>query len=108
MTFEIFISRRYFKSKPSQTIVALINLLSIIGVAIGVTALIVVIAVMGGFETDLKSRILGIEPHLVIEHQSASIYDYQKPDLEHREYRLHRYPPTVELDSFRFPFGRIR
>lgn len=78
MTFEIFISRRYFKSKPNQTIIALINLLSIIGVAIGVTALIVVIAVMGGFETDLKSRILGIEPHLVIEHQSASINDYQK------------------------------
>jgi lipoprotein-releasing system permease protein len=78
MTFEIFISRRYFKSKPNQTIIALINLLSIIGVAIGVTALIVVIAVMGGFESDLKSRILGIEPHLIIEHQSAPINDYQK------------------------------
>jgi lipoprotein-releasing system permease protein len=77
MTFEFFISCRYFKSKPNQTIIALINLLSIIGVAIGVTALIVVIAVMGGFETDLKSRILGIEPHLVIEQPSAPMDDYQ-------------------------------
>jgi lipoprotein-releasing system permease protein len=77
MTFEIFISRRYFKSKPNQTIIALINLLSIIGVAIGVTALIVVIAVMAGFETDLKSRILGIEPHLVIEQPSAPMAQYQ-------------------------------
>ncbi len=77
MTFEIFISRRYFKSKPNQTIIALINLLSIIGVAIGVTALIVVIAVMGGFEKDLKARILGIEPHLVISHQSTPMDNYQ-------------------------------
>lgn len=78
MTFEFFISRRYFKSKPNQTIIALITILSIIGVAIGVTALIVVIAVMGGFESDLKSRILGIEPHLVIDKHAAPMKDYQR------------------------------
>jgi lipoprotein-releasing system permease protein len=78
MTFELFISRRYFKSKPNQAIIALITLLSIIGVAIGVTALIVVIAVMGGFESDLKSRILGIEPHLFIDKHDTPMVDYQK------------------------------
>lgn len=78
MTFEFFISRRYFRSKPNQAIIALITLLSIIGVAIGVTALIVVIAVMSGFETDLKSRILGIEPHLVIDKNATPMKDYQK------------------------------
>ena len=67
MSFELFISRRYFKSKPKQTIIALITLLSIAGVTIGVTALIVVIAVMEGFENDLKTRIMGIEPHLLIQ-----------------------------------------
>ena len=77
MSFEFFISRRYFKSKPNQTIIALITLLSIIGVAIGVTALIVVIAVMGGFESDLKARILGIEPHLVIDQNETPIKDYK-------------------------------
>lgn len=76
MTVEVFISRRYFKSKPKQAIIALITLLSIIGVAIGVTALIVVIAVMGGFEADLKTRIMGIEPHLVIERPQKLIDDY--------------------------------
>ncbi len=78
MSFELFISRRYFKSKPNQAIIALITLLSIIGVAIGVTALIVVIAVMGGFESDLKARILGIEPHLVIDQGDTPITDFQK------------------------------
>ncbi|NNK02378.1 MAG: lipoprotein-releasing system transmembrane subunit LolC, partial [Desulfatitalea sp.] len=58
MRFDFFISRRYFKPKPGRTILSLITLLSIAGVAIGVTALIVVIAVMAGFEADLKSRIM--------------------------------------------------
>lgn len=76
MSFELFISRRYFKSKPNQAIIALITLLSIIGVAIGVTALIVVIAVMSGFESDLKARILGIEPHLVIDRNDNPVQNY--------------------------------
>jgi lipoprotein-releasing system permease protein len=77
MTFELFISRRYFKSKPKQTIIALITLLSIIGVAIGVTSLIVVIGVMAGFETDLKTRIMTIEPHLIIQRKNqTTIEDY--------------------------------
>lgn len=76
MTFELFISRRYFKSKPGQTIIALITLLSIIGICIGVTALIVVIAVMAGFESDLKTRIMGIEPHVVIDRPQSPITDY--------------------------------
>ncbi|MFZ1983970.1 MAG: lipoprotein-releasing ABC transporter permease subunit [Desulfatitalea sp.] len=78
MQFELFISRRYFKSKPRRTILSLITLLSIAGVAIGVTALIVVIGVMSGFESDLKSRILGIEPHLVIDRHDQPFQDYQK------------------------------
>lgn len=78
MRFEFFISRRYFKSKPKRTILSLITLLSIAGVTIGVTALIVVIAVMSGFELDLKSRILGIEPHLVIDREEQPIQGYEK------------------------------
>ncbi len=76
MSFEFFISRRYFGSKPKQAIITLITLFSIIGVAIGVTALIVVIAVMGGFESDLKTRIMSIEPHLVIKTSGKPLADY--------------------------------
>lgn len=77
MAFELFISRRYFKSKPRQAIIALITVLSMCGIAIGVTALIVVIAVMAGFELDLKTRIMGIEPHLLIDRPTGPISDYQ-------------------------------
>jgi lipoprotein-releasing system permease protein len=78
MRFELFISRRYFKSKPRRTILSLITLLSITGVTIGVTALIVVIAVMAGFEADLKTRIMGIEPHLIIDRANQPIHNYRQ------------------------------
>ena len=88
MSFELFISRRYLKSKPTQAIIALITVLSVIGVTIGVTALIVVIGVMAGFETDLKSRIMGIEPHLVLKKDDSAISEYPRivdTALAHKE-----------------------
>ena len=77
MKFEWFVGRRYFKSRPTQTIIALISLLSIAGVIIGVTALIVVIGVMAGFESDLKTRIMGIQPHLIIDRNGSVIAPYE-------------------------------
>ncbi len=98
MSFELFISRRYLKSKPNQAIIALITLLSIIGVTIGVTALIVVIGVMAGFETDLKARIMGIEPHLVIKKNDAPIANYTEVIRTAHEHQGVRAAwPMVEL-----------
>ena len=62
MGFELYIGRRYLRAKQKQAFISLITILSIAGVAVGVMALIVVIAVMTGFEADLKSRILGGQP----------------------------------------------
>ena len=56
MSFEFFIGRRYLRAKQKQTFISLITVLSIAGVTVGVMALIVVIAVMAGFESDLKSQ----------------------------------------------------
>jgi len=66
MAFEFFIGSRYLRAKRKQVFISLITLLSVAGVTVGVMALIVVIAVMTGFEADLKNRILGVESHLVV------------------------------------------
>jgi lipoprotein-releasing system permease protein len=66
MPFELFIGCRYLRAKQKQAFISLITILSISGVMVGVMALIVVIAVMAGFESDLKSRILGVESHIVV------------------------------------------
>jgi lipoprotein-releasing system permease protein len=78
MPFEYFIGGRYLRAKQKQAFISLITILSTAGVMVGVMALIVVIAVMSGFESDLKSRILGGQAHVVIMRQGGSFKDYQK------------------------------
>jgi len=78
MTFELFVSRRYLGAKRKQAFISLITFLSIAGVAVGVMVLLVVIAVMSGAETDLRSRILGITPHIMLTRQGGIFSDYRK------------------------------
>lgn len=76
MSFVTFVSGRYLRTRQKRAFISLITVLSIAGVSVGVMALIVVIAVMAGFETDLKSRIMGIRPHLVLTKKQGDFTDY--------------------------------
>jgi lipoprotein-releasing system permease protein len=78
MGFEIFIGRRYLRAKQKQAFISLITILSVAGVAVGVMALIVVIAVMSGFEADLKSRILGGQPQVMIMRHGGAFTNYRQ------------------------------
>jgi lipoprotein-releasing system permease protein len=78
MGFEFFISIRYLLAKRRQTFVSLISFISIAGVGVGVTALIVVLAVMNGFHADLRSRILGVTAHVNITSYAGSITNYKQ------------------------------
>ena len=78
MGFEIFIGRRYLRAKQKQAFISLITILSVAGVAVGVMALIVVIAVMTGFEVDLKSRILGGQPQVMIMRHGGAFKNYRQ------------------------------
>ena len=78
MSYELFIGLRYLKAKRKQTFVSLITLISIAGVMVGVTALIVVIAVMNGFKEDLREKILGVTSHVVISRFDGNISQYQE------------------------------
>ena len=77
MPFEFFISRRYLKSRQKQAFISLITLLSIAGVTIGVMALIIVIGVMSGFASDMKTRMLGVMPHAVLMRDGGNFTDYK-------------------------------
>ena len=76
MSFVTYVSGRYLRTRQKRAFISLITGLSIAGVSVGVMALIVVIAVMAGFETDLKSRIMSIRPHLVITKKQGPFTDY--------------------------------
>jgi lipoprotein-releasing system permease protein len=78
MSYELFIGLRYLRAKRKQTFVSLITLISIAGVMVGVTALIVVIAVMNGFKEELQDKILGVTSHVVISRFDGNISKYQE------------------------------
>ena len=78
MSFEFFIGGRYLRARPKHAFISLITILSIAGVMVGVMALIVVIAVMTGAESDFRSRILGVEPHVVLMRHGGAFTDYHQ------------------------------
>lgn len=76
MPFELFIGLRYLKAKRKSTFISLITLISVAGVALGVMALIIVLAVMTGFEEDLKDKILGTNAHIVVLNSLGPMENY--------------------------------
>ena len=77
MSFEWFIALRYLKAKRQEAFISLITLISIVGVAVGVMALIVVISVMSGFETHLRTKILGINSDILVRSYQGPFGDVQ-------------------------------
>ena len=67
MGWQLFVALRYLTSKHKEKFISIISLISILGVAVGVAALIVVIAVMSGFDNDLKEKMIGTNAHVVVE-----------------------------------------
>jgi lipoprotein-releasing system permease protein len=66
MPYELFIGLRYLMAKRKQFFISINSIISILGVALGVWALIIVLAVMNGFETDIKEKILGTYSHVIL------------------------------------------
>lgn len=64
MSLELFIAKRYLRAKRRTGFISIITYVSIGGVMIGVTALILVLSVMNGFEEEVRSRLIGVDAHL--------------------------------------------
>ncbi len=78
MPFELLICLRYLKAKRKSTFISIISLISTAGVSLGVMALIVVLAVMTGFEEDLKEKILGTNAHVVVIRNGLPMDEYRQ------------------------------
>lgn len=63
---ELYIGLRYTRAKRRNHFISFISLMSLLGIALGVMALIVVLSVMNGFVTELRARILGVVSHVTV------------------------------------------
>ncbi|MCD6117662.1 lipoprotein-releasing ABC transporter permease subunit [bacterium] len=62
--YEFFVARRYLKARRKRGFINIITYITILGVTIGVAALIIVLSVMNGFEQEVRSRIVGFDGHI--------------------------------------------
>ena len=75
--YELCVGLRYTRAKRRNHFISFISLTSMIGIALGVTALITVISVMNGFERELRERILGIASHATISGYDRALADWE-------------------------------
>jgi lipoprotein-releasing system permease protein len=76
MWFELLLGLRYLRAKRKRTFVSVITVISVLGVMVGVMALIVVLSVMNGFRADLMGKILGVNSHVLVLNYGGAFKDY--------------------------------
>jgi lipoprotein-releasing system permease protein len=81
--YELLIGLRYTRAQPREGVsanrfISFIALISMLGLALGVAALIVVLSVMNGFQKELRERILGVVSHVQVSSQSGELADWSK------------------------------
>ena len=75
--YELFVGLRYTRAKRRNHFISFISLVSILGIMLGVTALITVTSVMNGFEKEMRERIVGASSHATITGLGEPIKDWQ-------------------------------
>jgi lipoprotein-releasing system permease protein len=75
--YELLVGLRYTRAKRRNHFISFISLTSMAGIALGVAALIVVLSVMNGFQTELRARILGVASHVQISNADGRLQDWQ-------------------------------
>ena len=75
--YELFVGLRYTRAKRRNHFISFISLVSILGIALGVTALITVTSVMNGFESEMRERIIGASSHATVTGLNEPIEDWQ-------------------------------
>ena len=76
MPLELFIGLRYTRAKRRNHFISFIALTSMLGIVLGVTALITVLSVMNGFEKELRSRILGVVAHATVSEDDGVLHHW--------------------------------
>ena len=75
--YELLIGLRYTRAKRRNHFISFISLISMLGIALGVAALIIVLSVMNGFQKEIRARILGVTPHIQVSNETGNMADWQ-------------------------------
>jgi lipoprotein-releasing system permease protein len=104
MSYELFIALRYLRSKRKTGFISLISYISVAGVMIGVAALIIVLSVMNGFESEVRSRFIGVDAHIKVRTFHDRGIDNQQEIME----KIKTTPHVVAMTPYIHKKGLIR
>ena len=76
-SYELFVGLRYTRARQRTRFISVISLISIAGIALGMTTLITVLSVMNGFQREIRTRILGVASHVQITGNVNTLRDWQ-------------------------------
>jgi lipoprotein-releasing system permease protein len=76
-SYELFIGLRYTRARQRSRFISFISLVSVIGIALGITVLITVLSVMNGFQREVRTRILGVASHVQIAGMDNARFDWR-------------------------------
>ena len=75
--YELYIGLRYTRAKKRNHFISFISMISMLGIALGVAALIIVLSVMNGFQKEIRARILGVTPHLQVASETGNMQNWE-------------------------------
>ena len=80
----VYIGLRYTRARRRNHFISFISMISMLGIALGVTALITVLSVMNGFEKELRERILGVVSHVTVRGATGPLHDWERLEQDLR------------------------
>ncbi len=99
----LFVGLRYTRARRKNHFISFISMVSMLGISLGVMVLITVMSVMNGFENELRTRILGMTPHVVVGDRSGGLSHWQDFSKE-----LEKRPDVVSSAPFIQTQGMLR
>lgn len=97
---EIFVGLRYLRARRRNAFVSFISLISMLGIGVGVAALIVVLSVMNGFEGELRSRLLSLSAHATVSGADGTLADWREiVETARRMPGVTGVAPYIQLDG---------
>jgi lipoprotein-releasing system permease protein len=104
----LYIGLRYTRAKRRNHFISFISIISMLGVAVGVTALITVISVMNGFEKELRGRILGVTAHATIVERGRPLRDWRAVSkVIDRDPRVRGSAPFIRAEGMATRVGSV-
>ena len=109
MSVEYLIGWRYTRGKKSNHFISFVSLISILGIAVGITVIITVLSVMNGFKEEIRNKILDVVSHNTLSSLDGTIDDWQalRSELED-EPGVAAIAPFVEMQVMLMKGDRVR